>query len=106
MRKISIRTVVDIVLILILMAVFVVPIQTMNLSSILALAVVFVLGVVIVVWFRWALPRRSVRHSIGIRKACSQCRYSLDGHESVLGDDIWVGPEVCPECGERYPAIG
>ena len=49
------RTVVDVVLILILMAVFVVPIQTMNLSSILALGVVFVLGVVIVIWFRWAL---------------------------------------------------
>jgi|GEM_PF-7072894 len=40
------------------------------------------------------------------RHRCIGCKYDLDGLESVLGDDIWVGPAVCPECGMEYPAVG
>ncbi|MDF1810384.1 MAG: hypothetical protein P1U42_11885 [Phycisphaerales bacterium] len=45
-------------------------------------------------------PKQRYRHR------CIGCKYDLDGLESVLGDDIWVGPAVCPECGMEYPAVG
>ncbi len=63
-------------------------------------------GLLVVAWGAARLPKRFNLQSVQIHPACHQCQYSLDGHESVLGEDIWVGPEVCPECGERYPAIG
>jgi len=63
-------------------------------------------GLYVVAWGAVRLPKRLNLQSVQIHPACHQCEYSLDGHESVLGDDIWVGPEICPECGERYPAIG
>ena len=46
------------------------------------------------------------KRSVHIHQSCHQCKYDLRHHESVLGDAVWVGPLVCPECGCRYPAIG
>lgn len=37
---------------------------------------------------------------------CIGCGYDLSGLESALGDELWVGPAVCPECGCDYPAVG
>jgi len=41
-----------------------------------------------------------------IRPWCIGCGYELKGLESALGDELWVGPAVCPECGQEYPAVG
>lgn len=41
-----------------------------------------------------------------IRPWCLGCGYELKGLESALGDELWVGPAVCPECGQEYPAVG
>ncbi len=41
----------------------------------------------------------------GVSVSCSDCQYDLSGHESVLGDEFWIGPETCPECGKTYPSI-
>ncbi len=57
-------------------------------------------------WAVVRLPKRLKLEPIDVYDDCTACGYDLDGHASVLGDDVWVGPEVCPECGERYPAIG
>ena len=51
------------------------------------------------------LIRVGLGDEFGLSQECVKCRYDLDGHDSVLGDTLWVGPEVCPECGHRYPAI-
>ncbi len=40
------------------------------------------------------------------RPWCIGCGYELAGLESALGDELWVGPAVCPECGQEFPAIG
>ena len=96
----------DFILILILVAVFAIPVQSMTLHSVLVLAMVAVICVGLIVWFRVALPRWNARVPVELRTVCYCCGYDLSAFESVLGDDIWVGPEICPECGERYPAIG
>jgi hypothetical protein len=67
---------------------------------------VFFGGFFVLAWLMHVVPKRLNAHSVGIYSDCMACGYNLDGHASVLGDDVWVGPEVCPECGERYPAIG
>jgi len=41
-----------------------------------------------------------------IKDRCVGCKYDLDGLEQVWIDEILVGPEVCPECGIDYPAVG
>lgn len=96
----------DVVLILILVAVSTAPAHTLSLHNVLVFVLVFLVCVGLIVWFRWALPKWNAREPVVVREQCYCCGYSLDGHASVLGDDVWVGPEVCPECGERYPAIG
>lgn len=63
-------------------------------------------GVFGVAWLWHRFPNRVGHHSISIHKQCTSCWYDLEGHSSVLGDAIWVGPEICPECGQTYPAIG
>lgn len=47
----------------------------------------------------------SRRAESGFSLSCISCEYSLEGLDSVLGDQLWVGPAVCPECGQEYPAI-
>ena len=96
----------DVILILILIAVFAAPVHSLSVHSVLAFVLVMLVSIGLSVWFRWALPRWNARVPVEVRQECYCCGYSLDGHESVLGDDMWVGPAVCPECGERYPAIG
>jgi hypothetical protein len=68
--------------------------------------VVFFGGFFLLAWLMNFLPRQLNTKSVGIYRDCTKCGYALDHHDSVLGEDIWVGPEICPECGERYPAIG
>ena len=43
---------------------------------------------------------------LGMSEQCAKCKYDLAGLDSVLGDELWVGPAVCPECGQQYPAVG
>jgi len=40
------------------------------------------------------------------RPWCIGCGYDLEGLESALGDEVWVGSRNCPECGQQYPAVG
>ncbi len=63
-------------------------------------------GIFGIAWILHKLAKRIGLQASGIRERCTSCGYDLDGHESVLGVDIWVGPEICPECGRNYPAIG
>lgn len=58
------------------------------------------------IWVLKRIERRTNDDELGMVRNCVKCRYDLSGHESVLGDDIWVGPAVCPECGQAYPAVG
>lgn len=44
-------------------------------------------------------------NELGMSTACIACGYDLSGHDSVLGPQLSVGPEQCPECGKAYPAI-
>ncbi|PCI07768.1 hypothetical protein COB72_09625 [bacterium] len=58
--------------------------------------------------FSWVYMRSQPKvggERFGLSKKCVGCRYLLTGHESVLGNETWVGPAVCPECGQAYPAV-
>lgn len=57
-------------------------------------------------WVYMRLQPRAGSKPLGLYKKCVRCRYSLSGLESALGDELWVGPVVCPECGQAYPAVG
>ena len=46
-----------------------------------------------------------LHESSSIKQACIGCKYSLAGLDSVWCDEVFVGPVVCPECGQDYPAI-
>lgn len=59
-----------------------------------------------VAWICTRLPKHLNLDQVLISDHCCRCQYRLEGHDSVLGDDLWVGPEICPECGQTYPAIG
>lgn len=50
-------------------------------------------------WF----PRRP--RPSRVQRECVGCGYSLSGLDSVLGEEIEVGPALCPECGVEYPAL-
>ena len=58
------------------------------------------------VWVYKVLEMRFGPRAIGLRDQCISCGYDLTGLDSVLGEEIWVGPERCPECGKEYPAVG
>lgn len=51
------------------------------------------------------IRKKSAINAFGVHEFCINCRYDLSGLESVLGPDLPVGPKVCPECGQDYPAI-
>ncbi len=59
-------------------------------------------------WVAWFVtkiqPRRGITE-LGMSYCCVVCKYDLSGLDSLLGDELWVGPVVCPECGQDYPAI-
>jgi hypothetical protein len=40
-----------------------------------------------------------------VHHTCISCSYHLEGLDSALGDEIYVGPRTCPECGIEFPAI-
>ena len=50
--------------------------------------------------------RNKHTNKYGLCTQCVKCEHDLKGLESALGDDFWVGPEVCPECEQEYPAVG
>ena len=51
------------------------------------------------------IRKKSAINAFGLHEYCINCRYDLSGLQSVLGPDLPVGPKVCPECGQDYPAI-
>ena len=58
--------------------------------------------------FSWVYMRSQPKvggERLGLNKKCVGCGYELGGLESALGGDLWVGPAVCPECGQAYPAV-
>lgn len=57
-------------------------------------------------WLYILWGRRRSRASAQIHRHCTECGYDLHGLHSVLGDEYWVGPERCPECGLEFPAVG
>ena len=67
---------------------------------------ILIAGLFGVAWIWTRLPQRMGLHVLRIHQTCHQCGYDLTAHESMLGDDVWVGPPQCPECGQTYPAIG
>tara|TARA_R110002073_G_scaffold299270_2_gene466223 strand:- start:19868 stop:20329 length:462 start_codon:yes stop_codon:yes gene_type:complete len=69
---------------------------------------IFLLPVWIVVFawlYNWLKPKFA-SNEFGMHAKCVKCNYDLSGHESDLGDEIWVGPAMCPECGQDFPAVG
>ncbi|MBL4697837.1 MAG: hypothetical protein JKX70_03285 [Phycisphaerales bacterium] len=61
------------------------------------------------IFFAWVYNRVKPKYAsgeLGMHTSCIKCKYDLDGLDSVLGDELWVGPAVCPECGQEYPAVG
>lgn len=55
---------------------------------------------------REAQRSKRKKQSDRIKDRCIECKYNLDGLEQVWIDEVIVGPEVCPECGIDYPAVG
>ena len=51
------------------------------------------------------LIRGHLGDELGMSHVCTKCSYDLIEHESVLGEQLWVGPEKCPECGLDYPTV-
>jgi len=77
-------------------------------SSFMFPAWLLLVSVSLTIGFSWVYMRLMPRPSsepLGLHKKCVRCSYNLTGLESALGDELWVGPEVCPECGQKYPAI-
>ncbi len=81
------------------------PIPNLSLPSWLVYISVFG-GLFGIGWIWHRLPKHLNLGPVSIDCKCCACRYDLNGHDSVLGADLWVGPEICPECGQTYPAIG
>ncbi len=65
----------------------------------------WIVSTIILSWVYVRLGPKFGTDRFGLHRKCVGCKYSLKGLESVLGDQLWVGPAVCPECGQDYPAI-
>jgi len=61
---------------------------------------------IVVAWLSNRWERKRSRSSAVILNSCIGCGYDLEGLESAVGPDLWVGPERCPECGLEFPAVG
>ncbi len=70
------------------------------------LYILFFGGLILILWVYSVLQPRSRVDRFGMSPNCVQCKYDLSGHKSALGDELWVGPKTCPECGQQYPAVG
>ena len=46
------------------------------------------------------------KQSDRVKDRCVECKCDLDGLEQVWIDEVFVGPQACPECGIDYPAVG
>ena len=62
--------------------------------------------ILVLAWVYMKLQPKVGSEEHGLFKDCAGCSYPLAGLESAIGDELWVGPAVCPECGLEYPAIG
>jgi hypothetical protein len=71
----------------------------------ISLAILILAELLWVVWFVSEVQPEEGLTELGMNPCCLTCDYDLNGLESVLGDRLWVGPAVCPECGQDYPAI-
>ena len=84
-------------------------IEFLDLGSLGSMLLSFSFPFVAIVIYLWALPRNvpaKIESYQRFRPWCIGCGYELEGLESALGDELWVGPAVCPECGQQYPAVG
>tara|TARA_R110002073_G_scaffold299270_2_gene466222 strand:- start:19395 stop:19871 length:477 start_codon:yes stop_codon:yes gene_type:complete len=80
-------------------------VRSVGLALLMVLIFIVQLVVVGVIWLVTKFqPRRDI-DELGMHAKCVKCNYDLSGHESVLGDEIWVGPESCSECGHSYPSV-
>ena len=78
-------------------------------NDLVAILLPFGIGIVVYICFSRLFLRDEPRNNRGelrFRKWCVGCGYELSGLESALGDELWVGPRECPECGCAYPAVG
>lgn len=68
---------------------------------------IFLLPVWIIVfaWLHNRMKPKFTSNELGMDTKCVECKYDLSGFDSVLGDEVWVGPATCPECGQDYPAV-
>lgn len=63
-------------------------------------------SMIIFAWLYMKLRPECGGDNLGVHRKCVKCKYDLSGHDSLLGDELWVGPAACPECGQDYPAVG
>jgi hypothetical protein len=56
-------------------------------------------SMIVFAWVYMRLKPVISGYELGMLRHCGECGYDLSGLESVLGDELWVGPTVCPECG-------
>ncbi len=66
----------------------------------------FFISLITIMWLYTRLQPNNDVDAVGMCRSCVKCKYDLTGLDSVLGDELWVGPAVCPECGQEYPAVG
>jgi len=72
-----------------------------------SVAVMFTMLFELAVFMWWAdrYRRRHWVNDLGMHGTCASCRASLANQDSVIGDALWVGPEFCPKCNHKYPAV-
>jgi len=67
---------------------------------------VFLFEFSVFMWFMDRVRRKNLVSDLGMHAYCIKCKYNLAGLQQALGDQLVVGPEICPECGCSYPAVG
>ena len=84
-------------------------VEYFNVSSTVLMLFPLFFGVAVLFWISRMFPGHApggLGVEMRIRPWCIGCGYELEGLQSALGDEVWVGPETCPECGQAYPAVG
>tara|TARA_R110002073_G_scaffold299270_2_gene466224 strand:- start:20326 stop:20799 length:474 start_codon:yes stop_codon:yes gene_type:complete len=63
-----------------------------------------------IIWLAYKYGRKIIRdpdrNKYGMAYKCVTCKYDLSGLDSILDDELWVGPAMCPKCGQDFPAVG